>query len=67
MRLADLLKKKNAKINVRVPAYLQKSAGLKESVTGKITGIRTEGRVARIQVTLKNGKIYEFRPQDLSL
>jgi hypothetical protein len=67
MRLADLLKKKNAKVSVRVPASLQKSAGLKESVAGKITGVRTEGRVARIQVTLKNGKIYEFRPQDLSV
>jgi hypothetical protein len=67
MKVSDLVKKKNATVSVRVPVSLQKSAGLKESVTGKITGIRTEGRVARVQVTVRGGKTYEFRPQDLTL
>jgi hypothetical protein len=45
---------------------MQKEHGLKEVISGKIEGIRTEGRVARVTVSVR-GKSFEFRPQDLSL
>lgn len=66
MKVSELIKKKHAKVEVRVPVAMQKKHGLKESVSGKIEGVRTEGRVARISVAVR-GKKYEFRPQDLSL
>lgn len=66
MKVADLVKKKNAKVSVRVPVSMQKEHKLKETISGRISGVRTEGRVARVQVTVR-GKEYEFRPQDLSL
>ena len=66
MKVSDLIKKKSAKVTVRVPVAMQKEHGLKETVSGKIDGIRTEGRVARVSVAVR-GKSFEFRPQDLSL
>lgn len=66
MKVSDLVKKKNAKVSVRVPVAMQKQHGLKEVVSGKIAGVRTEGRVARVTVAVR-GKNFEFRPQDLSL
>jgi len=66
MRVAELLKKKNAKVTVRVPVAMQKEKSLGETVSGKITGIRMYSRVVRVQVTVR-GKELEFRPQDLSL
>jgi hypothetical protein len=66
MKVSELIKKKNAKVSVRVPVAMQKKHGLKESVSGTISGVRTEGRIARIAVAVK-GKKFEFRPQDLSL
>jgi hypothetical protein len=66
MKVSDLVKKKNAKVSVRVPVAMQKEHGLKETVSGKIGGVRTEGRVARVAVLVR-GKSFEFRPQDLSL
>ncbi len=66
MKVSELVKKKNAKVSVRVPVAMQKEYGLKESVSGKIEGVRTEGRVARVSVGVR-GKSYEFRPQDLTL
>jgi hypothetical protein len=66
MKVSELIKKKSAKVTVRVPVAMQKEHGLKETVSGKIDGIRTEGRVARVTVVVR-GKSFEFRPQDLSL
>lgn len=66
MKVSDLVKKKNAKVTVRVPVAMQKEHNLKETVSGKISGIRTDGRVARVMVTVR-GRGYEFRPQDLSV
>ena len=66
MKVSELVKKKNAKVTVRVPVAMQKEHGLKEVISGKIEGIRTEGRVARVTVGVR-GKSFEFRPQDLSL
>lgn len=66
MKVAELVKKKNAKVSVRVPVAMQKEHGLKDTVSGRIEGVRTEGRVARVTVGVR-GKKYEFRPQDLSL
>ncbi len=66
MKVSELIKKKSAKVSVRVPVAMQKKYGLKETVSGKIDGIRTEGRVARVSVAVR-GKKFEFRPQDLSL
>lgn len=66
MKVSELVKKKNAKVSVRVPVAAQKEYGLKETVSGKVVGVRTEGRVARVEVEVR-GKKYEFRPQDLTL
>jgi hypothetical protein len=66
MKVSELIKKKNATVSVRVPIAMQKQHKLKEVVSGKIAGVRTEGRVARVSVAVR-GKKFEFRPQDLSL
>lgn len=66
MKVSELIKKKNARVSVRVPAAMQKKHGLKDTVVGKISGVRTDGRVARISVDVR-GKKFEFRPQDLSV
>jgi hypothetical protein len=66
MKVSELVKKKNAKVSVRVPVAMQKKYKLKETVSGKVGGVRTEGRVARVSV-LVGGKSFEFRPQDLVL
>lgn len=67
MKVSDLMiKKRHAKVSVRVPVAMQKEHGLKETVSGKIDGIRTEGRVARVTVLVR-GKAFEFRPQDITL
>jgi len=66
MKVAELIKKKSARVSVRVPVAVQKKYGLKEIVSGKVVGVRTEGRVARVSVEVR-GKKFEFRPQDLTL
>ena len=66
MKIADLVKKKNAKVRVRVPAPRREAIGGAE-VVGRITGMSREGMVLWVSVKIPRRGEFLFRPQDLTL
>jgi hypothetical protein len=67
MRLSDLLKKKNQKVVVRVPAKRQEEFGGAE-VRGTVTGVVPGGgSVTWVEVKISRRGTFQFRPQDLTL
>lgn len=70
MKISDLVGKKDVGVRVRIPASLmKKSKGtLVGNMNGTFTGrLKKEGRVVRLAVRLSDGKIHQFRPQDVTL
>jgi hypothetical protein len=63
MRIADLVKKKQLLVRVRVPTHLRETLGAKTK--GVVRGIEPDGGIAWVRVVI--GKTsHLFRPQDLS-
>jgi copper homeostasis protein CutC len=67
MKIAELLSKKNAKVNVRVPAPRRKEVGGAAELTGRIREIRRKGTVLQVLVSVPRKGDFVFRPQDLTL
>ena len=63
MKIADLVKKKQAKVKVRVPTHLRETLGTKAK--GTVRGIELEGGITWVRVAIGKGS-HLFRPQDLS-
>ena len=69
MRIADLIKKKNQKVRVRVPAKLVEKFGAEAK--GTVSRIVKQGGVAMVEVKITHRKpamrgVQLFRPQDLT-
>jgi hypothetical protein len=65
MRIADLIKKKNIRVRVRVPAKLQGKLG--SEVDGIVLGVEMKKGITWVRVKLLKGRgEHDFRPQDLS-
>jgi hypothetical protein len=66
MQIAELTKKKNAKVDIRVPAPLQAQLGA--TATGTVQGLKKTGpRSTKVIVKVGRKGDFEFRPQDLTL
>jgi len=65
MKVADIMAKKNARVNVRVPVHMQEKLG--ESVTGRVVRCRRQGRTVFVVVKVARKGEHSFRPQDLTL
>lgn len=65
MKIADLVKKKNTKVNVRVPATQQDKLG--ETIGGTVVGLVPGGTVTMVKVKVPRRGEFTFRPQDLTL
>lgn len=64
MKVADLMKKKNLKVNVRVPAPQQAQFG--ETTQGVVQGVVPSGAVTWVEVKIPRRGVHRFRPQDLT-
>ncbi len=69
MRIADLIKRKNQKVTIRVPAKLVERFGAEAK--GTVNRIVKQGGVAMVEVKVTNKKrslrgVQLFRPQDLT-
>jgi hypothetical protein len=64
MRIADLTKKKNAKVTVRVPAKLQDQLGT--TTLGTVEGVSMAGNITWVKVKVPRKGSFKFRPQDLA-
>lgn len=63
MKIADLVKRKNQRVTVRVPAKLQQELG--SEVKGRVQGLKKKGNITWVEVKVSRRGIYQFRPQDL--
>lgn len=64
MKVADLVKKKNQRVTVRVPARLKEKLG--DEVSGTIVRVKAGGSVASVVVKVARRGEFTFRPQDLT-
>lgn len=65
MKIADLVKKKNQRVRIRVPVHLQDKLGTE--ATGRVTGLTKRGNITWVNVKVNRRKTpFKFRPQDLT-
>lgn len=66
MKIAELVKSKNAKVRVTVPSRLQQTLG--DTIEGTVVGLVPKGSsVTLVKVKVPRRGDHLFRPQDLTL
>lgn len=64
MKIADLMKRKNQRVIVRVPAKLQEQLGAE--VKGTVQGLKKANGTTKVKVRVGRKGEFDFRPQDLT-
>lgn len=64
MKIADLMRKKNQRVMVRVPTRLQDQLGYE--VKGTVQGLSKQNGMTKVKVKVGRKGEFDFRPQDLT-